>query len=337
MFQINQILNYSKQPNPKQMGIKFLNKYLRTNCPTSIKEISIAELSGKKIAIDISIYLYKYESEDSLLENMYLLLSILRYYNIIPIFIFDGKSPAEKKPVIQQRINNRADAEIEYKCLKEKIKHIDNEEDKQEIIETLNQLKKKIVYITKPKVDLVKSLIRSYGVTYYDAHGEADELCAILVIRKIVWACLSEDMDMFVYGCNRVIRYFSLMNHTAVLYCTKGILEELQLTQPELRQICILSGTDYNVNYDSQSIDLFDIMRYFNKYKQKGPEGFYNWLTSNVKGIDLDIPLLDKINNMFDVSSNKTLEDYTNISVINTSINHNLLESILKKDGFIFL
>lgn len=319
------------------MGIKFLNKYLRSNCPNSIKEISISDLSGKKIAVDISIYLYKYESENALLENMYLLLSILRYYNVIPIFIFDGKSPAEKKPIIQQRINDRADAECEYKCLKEKINHIDAEEKKQEIIETLDQLKKKIVYITKAKVDLVKSLIRSYGATYYDARGEADELCAMLVIRKIVWACLSEDMDMFVYGCTRVIRYFSLMNHTAVLYCTKGILEELQLTQSELRQICILSGTDYNANYENQTITLFDIMRHFKKYKQSRQEGFYDWLTCHVKGIDIDIKVLDKINNMFDISCNKSLEEYTNVTVINSSINHDLLESVLQKEGFIFL
>ena len=319
------------------MGIKYLNRYLRINCPNSIKEISIAELSGKKIAVDVSIYLYKYETEDALLENMYLLLSILRNYNIIPIFIFDGKPPAEKKPVIQQRINNRVDAEIEYNILQKKLQNIDNEEDKQEIIETLDILKKKIVYMTKDKVNQVKSLIRAYGATYYDAHGEADELCAMLVIRKMVWACLSEDMDMFVYGCTRVIRYFSLIQHTAVLYYTKGILEELKLTQIELRQICILSGTDYNVNHDIQSMNLFNAMRYFNKYKQqKHISCFYDWIKENTD-IDINDDLLAKINNMFDISRNLSLEDYNDISIINTSVNHTLLENILQNDGFIFL
>ena len=63
------------------MGIRNLNRYLKDNCHDSIKCINIAELSGKRIVVDISIYLYKYESENALLENMYVMLSIFRYYN----------------------------------------------------------------------------------------------------------------------------------------------------------------------------------------------------------------------------------------------------------------
>ena len=36
--------------------------------------------------------------------------------------------------------------------------------------------------------------------------GEADELCAKLVIKRYAYACLSEDMDLFVYGCNKIMR-----------------------------------------------------------------------------------------------------------------------------------
>ena len=40
------------------MGIKNLNRYLKDNCNEAIKQISLSDLNGKKIAIDISIYLY---------------------------------------------------------------------------------------------------------------------------------------------------------------------------------------------------------------------------------------------------------------------------------------
>ena len=89
------------------MGIRYLNRYLRDNCPESIKRINISEISYKKIAVDISIYLYKYETNNCLLENMFVMLSIFRYYNIIPIFIFDGKPPPEKKALLQKRKNDK--------------------------------------------------------------------------------------------------------------------------------------------------------------------------------------------------------------------------------------
>ena len=85
------------------MGIRNLNRYLRNNCPESIRCIPISDISHKKIAVDISIYLYKYEAENTLLENMYIMLSIFRHYNISPIFIFDGKPPDEKKVLLQKR------------------------------------------------------------------------------------------------------------------------------------------------------------------------------------------------------------------------------------------
>jgi hypothetical protein len=57
------------------MGIRYLNNYLRDKCANSIRVTNIADLSGKKIAVDISIYLYKYEADNALLENIYLMLS----------------------------------------------------------------------------------------------------------------------------------------------------------------------------------------------------------------------------------------------------------------------
>ena len=114
------------------MGIKHLNKFLRENCKNSIKCISMSELSGKKIAIDISIYLYKYVGDDSLIENMYLMISIFRYYNITPIFIFDGKPPTEKKELLKRRRENKLDAEKEYNRLRDCLQEIADDSDKQD-------------------------------------------------------------------------------------------------------------------------------------------------------------------------------------------------------------
>lgn len=320
------------------MGIRHLNRFLKDNAKKSIKIVHLSELSEKKIAIDVSIYMYKYASDDCLIENMYLMITILRYYNIIPIFIFDGKPPDEKKELLQKRREDKKEAHEEYCKLKDQLNLNDNmdEADKQEIISNMDLLKKKFVSISKNDIENVKLLMRAYGVTYYDANGEADELCAMLTIKEKVWACLSEDMDMFVYGCTRVIRYLSLLNHTVVLYDLKGILDELDMNQNELREICVLSGTDYNIK-TKKNINLHNTLKYFNKYKEeKSIENFYEWLMNNSKYIE-DIDLLKKIYEMFDFSKNYVnLKSFENIQIINGRIEKLKIREILKKDGFYF-
>ena len=346
------------------MGIRHLNRFFKDNTSEdAIKIISIAELSGKKIAIDISIYMYKYASEDNLIENIYLMLSVLRYYNVIPIFIFDGKPPAEKKELLVKRREDRKEAEYEYNTLKNLLNNNLNmdELEKQDVINNMDMLKRKFVHISKKDIENVKKLIRAYGATYYDAPGEADDLCALLTFKGKVWACLSEDMDMFVYGCPRVIRYLSLLNHTVVLYNMKTILENLGISQKELREICVLSGTDYNSLNDETRItpSLYTTLKHFKKYhKEKRmknnensgncddiinetntineTDGFYKWLIEKSHYIK-DYNLLLKIYDMFDLNKNHfNIKQFENIKILNGPVQKKEIYGILKTDGFIF-
>lgn len=326
------------------MGIKNLNKFLKENAKESIKLGHVSELNGKKIAIDISIYMYKFASEGTLIENMYLMLSIFRYYNVIPIFVFDGKPPAEKKELLKKRREDKKEAEEEFNELKNKLEINKNmeESEKQEIMNNMDMLKRKFVNVSKYDIENIKNLIRAYGATYYDAHGEADELCAMLTIKGKVWACLSEDMDMFVYGCPRVIRYLSLLNHTFVMYNMKGILTELGITQKELREICILSGTDYNCinGDDAKNHTLYTTLKHFKKYhhnnKNNNNISFYNWLLNTTTYIN-DYELLIKIYDMFDLSKNYCdIKIFEDIRIANGPIIKQSIHEILKTDGFLF-
>ena len=332
------------------MGIKHLNKFLKDTCPKSISYLSLSELSGKKISIDVSIYMYKFAAENCLIENMYLMLTVFRHYNITPIFIFDGKPPEEKKALLQKRRDDKKDAYAEYSRLKQQIQEniTMDDDDKQDIMNNMDVLKRQFITINKRQVDSVKDLIRCYGATYYDAPGEADELCAMLVIKKKVWACMSEDMDMFVYGCSRVLRYFSLINYSVICYDMKSILEELNMSQNEFRQICVLSGTDYNYNatFDSGSDipNLQKTTKMFHKYKstQKKefpvnlPDGFYCWLLENSSYIE-DIELLKSIYNVFDLNDKHiNIKIFEKIKIVNGPIIKDRIKNILQEDGFIY-
>jgi 5'-3' exonuclease len=209
--------------------------------------------------------------------------------------------------------------------------------DKQEILNNMDILKKKFISISKNDIEMVKNLIRAYGSTYYDAPGEADELCAMLTMKDKVWGCLSEDMDMFVYGCTRVIRYLSLMNHTAVVYDLKGILNNLCISQQNLRDICVLSGTDYNIECDDTNT-LTKTLKYFKKFhKSNSNLHFYEWLNINYSNMIKDYELLMKINDMFDLSTNHyNIKIFELIKIKNGPIMKDEIKNILRSDGFIF-
>lgn len=262
------------------MGIKYLNSFLRENCKNSINQIHLKNLRNKKIVIDISIYLYKFMSDDALLENVYVMISMFKEYNIKPLFVFDGVPPKEKLPLLEIRKEAKKNASIELKLIKEKILTENDKNIVKEMEEQIDQLKKKCVKIHSKDISQVKELMDAYGVHYVDALGEADELCAYLVINNYAHACISEDMDMFVYGCPRVLRYLSLLKKTCIMYDYKNIINELTINTNEFRQICISSGTDYNKEY----IHLYKILDKFKKYRVKNTDkniDFFTWLNDN--------------------------------------------------------
>ena len=129
------------------MGIKHLNRFFKENAGESIKFTSIADLSGKKIAVDISIYMYKYASDEILIENIYLMLSVFRHYNVIPIFVFDGKPPDEKKELLKQRKHDKNAARAEFNSLKQQLIDLTDNDEKQEIINSMDLLKKQFITI----------------------------------------------------------------------------------------------------------------------------------------------------------------------------------------------
>lgn len=262
------------------MGIKHLNRYLQNNCHNGIKKNSFWELSGKKIAIDTSIYLYRFLGEDALLENLYLMIATFREYNIIPLFVFDGKPPKEKNALIMERKEMKQRAKDQYNKLEDKLIQADvDDNERNEITDSMNQLKKQFIRLHHTHIEKAKALIQTMGISYIEAPCEADELCAKLVLKHKVYACLSEDMDLFVYGCPRVLRYLSLLHKSVVMYDLNIILNELHVSMDDFRNICIVSGTDYNIN---KNTSLFKTLKLFNKYKQSFIQNtIYNTIHNN--------------------------------------------------------
>jgi len=321
------------------MGIKNLNRFLRDNCSKkAITKKHLSYFKNKTVVIDTSIYLYKFASEGSLMESMYLFISVLKSYYITPLFIFDGKPPPEKKDLLRQRKLEKKDAEQKYNALQVKLQSTNDNEESKEILQEMESLKRQMVKIRDEDTQKIKRLMDAYGVVYYDAPGEADRLCAYLLKINKAWGCISDDMDMFLYGCRYVIRSLSLMNHTAIMYDTEKILSELEMTENQFCEIMVLSGTDYNI--DSNTC-LHETIKWYYEYmkyvkKTDNPYGFYVWLLKNTKYI-IDYGRLLNTYKIFQFNNNMDLENWDNIEVVEKPMNKEMLKEIMGKDGFMFV
>ena len=263
------------------MGIPHLNRQLRTRCPDAIKKVELSSLSGKRIAVDASIYMYRAIADGNLVEGMFQLLSVIEHTGITPVLVFDGKAPIEKEDVLKERREKREKALIRQKEIEGLLLTCDDQDEKDELTAELASTKKATVKVTRRDGTAVRDLAMSMGVPFLEAEGEADALCAKLVNKKHVYACLSEDMDMFAYGCLRVLRYLSLLNRTAILYDFTDICATLNMTTTEFTDVCVLSGTDYNRGV-SKRIHVGQALELHSKWKMSNAnEGLFEWCESN--------------------------------------------------------
>ena len=108
----------------QKMGIPSLNDYIRKFCPESIKTCHMKTFEGHTIVSDTSIYLYRFKGIGTIIENMYIMCSLFKKYNITPIFVFDGAPPSEKLETIKKRILKKKEAEEEYNIMKNNLENI---------------------------------------------------------------------------------------------------------------------------------------------------------------------------------------------------------------------
>ena len=256
------------------MGAKLLNSFLKSKFPRSIERKHWKYLKKKKIAIDTNNYIYKFLSEDKLISGFMNMCDVFRYYDIIPLFIFDGK-PSKIK---SQELKERKRVKKEAKKIYDTKKFLTNKEK--------IELKRKFINVTENETNIVKELINAYGMKYMDAPGESDELCCKLVNINKVYACLSEDMDMFIYGCNRILRCYSNNNYI-YMYDLNIILNNLKLSLKEFKYLILISNVEQNIfilykKITEENFDLFSLLNDDAKKKIEKLYHYYNLDKSDV-------------------------------------------------------
>lgn len=269
------------------MGIKNLKNYLDNKYQIS-KKIPLTSFKGKKIAIDISNWMYqnmcvsrkivlnKTEDLNFIDKSKIELLwynKFLKFiwgwlqYDILPIIVFDGMSLAEKHDVISKRRLQKTERKMKinelYKNYKDDI-----------LLESkLREELKNDIYIEPSYYDKIKILMDNIGVPYMYAKNDAEKLCSSLCIEGHVDIVYSNDTDNFVFGCP-----LTAMGHgskiqrkgqkipTLNIYYLDDILNALSLTHSQFVDFSIFLGCDYN-NRKSFGCNLEPILQLFKTYQ----------------------------------------------------------------------
>ena len=282
------------------MGIKYLNNYLLKHVSLqSIYKVNISECRNKTIVIDTSIYIYEYVKNNELEISFLKMINIFKENNIKPIFVFDGKPPKEKYDLLNKRKIIKQQAEQKYNLIKNQ---------PYTTVSEIDYLKSQMTRITHNDINKVKTILLLHDIKIIQAETEADIVCANMVINNEAWACLTNDMDMFIYGCPRTIRMFDLINQTIIFYDLYKILFELNMDMVSFREILVLSGSDYNIH---SRTNLFKTLRWYRKYqkylydidnnvemKYHQKNTFYEWLNTHTRYIDNYTKLL-QTNSMY--------------------------------------
>ncbi|XP_029636733.1 flap endonuclease 1 [Octopus sinensis] len=234
------------------MGIQGLAKLLGDNAPSSLKDNEIKNYFGRKIAIDASMSIYQFliavrqdgsnltnESGETTSHLMGIFYRTIRMIEngIKPVYVFDGKPPEMKSGELEKRKERREEAQ---KAL-EKAEEVGD-------VENVEKFNRRLVKVTKEHNEECKQLLALMGIPYVDAPGEAEAQCAALVKSGKVFATGTEDMDALTFGSSVLLRHLTFSEARKMpikeINLTR-VLDELNFSQDEFIDLCILLGCDY--------------------------------------------------------------------------------------------
>jgi flap endonuclease-1 len=239
------------------MGVNFKDIVVR-------KEISIPELSGKKLVVDGNNILYQFLSTirqpdgtplmdshgniTSHLTGLFHRTAKLMHYNIRLVFVFDGKPPELKKAERERRAGIKKEAKQQYEEAK-----------KAGDTEGMKKYSMRTSRLTPEMIDEAIELINAMGLPVIKAPSEGEAQAAYMVKKGDIFAEISQDYDCLLFGVPRMVQNLTISERKKkkdklayetvkpVIIELEPNLKHLSLTQDQLIVLGILVGTDYNI------------------------------------------------------------------------------------------
>ncbi|KAI3404911.2 ERG11 [Candida oxycetoniae] len=230
----------------KSMGIQGLLPLLK-----SISEpCTLEKFRGQTLAVDA--YGWMHRSLVSCAEELYKgiptrkyinyirkRVEMLQHFGITPYMVFDGASLATKAATNEYRLRMRQEAKFKVeRYLREGKKHLASKE---------------YVKATSVSFQMVKSVMEEMdemNVKYIVAPYEADPQMVYLEKTGVVDGIISEDSDLLVFGCKRLIT--KLKDDSSCVVVNKNDFHKVKgmpclgrFSEHQLRLAAMMSGCDY--------------------------------------------------------------------------------------------
>lgn len=262
------------------MGINGLSAFLREKFGDIFTDVHISHYRFKKVAIDTSIFLYKYKRAVGNTGWLQLFIDLVLFFrknDVHVVFVYDGKALPDKKTEQEKRkiqilklletINTLIFQLEEYKkagvvgdLLRETNKKQpllqkrllfptdENVIDIHFIEMEIEKKQRQAIQITPEDFHMTRKLFDAMNVPYIRAEIEAETLCSWLCISGKVDAVVSEDTDILAYGAPVFLSKIETSTGLCKEIVFENVLENLELSKESFLDFCIMCGCDYNSN-----------------------------------------------------------------------------------------
>ena len=255
------------------MGIKNFNNFIKDHFNFLNEKITITQLKNLTIAIDLSIYMWRFTckamKDSTLNENgninraevrsltisyflkfMYLMIK----NNIKFIFVADNIAPDEKNKTRVVRRENVSNNYIRIGKLQKSLLECSKISERKKVI---NNIKKLYISIGPTEEDwkIVVNFLSNIGTSLIKLNDkvEAEYICSELYRNRIVDAVVTDDSDVLLMKCDIIIKKIIFNKDLSYIVSITGIskprlLRHLNLTSESLVDFGILCGLDFNTN-----------------------------------------------------------------------------------------
>jgi flap endonuclease-1 len=229
----------------------------------SKKDIDVAMLRDKIVAVDAHLFLYQFlttirqrdgsfltDSQGrvtSHLSGLFMRNAKLMQQGLRLAYVFDGKAPELKMREREKRRKLKEEAEIKYEEAKKK-----------EDIDEMKKYAARTTRLTKEMIEESKELIKAMGIPMIQAPSEGEAQAAHMVREDKAYAVASQDADSLLFGSPKLLRNLSLAGKrkktNKLAYETikpeivslADTMNDLGISNDQLIVLGMLVGTDFN-------------------------------------------------------------------------------------------